>query len=536
MLGYCANCNQVSEMIDGKCSKCGRQLNSDKSNCYLSEPCQGQDLVVNLEPGQKLLDRFVIKLFLGKGGLGAVYLASDELKSMNVALKVVSVESEFAADRLKNEIKLNCRVADYRHVIRIFDIHSVLYGGTVFLLISMEYADGGSLRQWLQENKDAEKRRAGGLALFKQACLAIKALHAAGVVHQDGKPENFLFVNGILKVSDLGLSRCVHNVQVSDDGRFPDNLDYNLPCTPAYAAPEQLLAAHPDDVDHRADIYALGAILFEIYHYQRRPPFGGTYQQIRQHHLSNAPVPTIENTEPHIARVIARCLQKNPADRYSSVSELLDDFDTKSIEHQSPQDDVERQSDEQIERLWRQACQFVAEWDLMTADRLCVQILNICSDNIDARSMHEDIQNRDKKARGFYNTIKSGISYKPLKQLMSLLAEAIEIYPNHTDGHLVQVQLLSIATEYRDVIQDGIEAVSKGQWRMALSSFERAWQLSPGTPSVKQLIDFVSIVQREVETARGNIDTALSQRRGNEAMSLAVNLDQYVEDIKNMVQ
>ena len=536
MLRNYAYYKRGNEAIDDKRSESGQRLNSDSVNYYLSEPYQGQGLVVNLEPGQKLLDRFTIKSLLGRGSLGAVYLAADELKSMDVALKVVPVESEFAANQLKNEIRLNSKIVDYNHIIRVYDIHSVRYGGTVMLLVSMEYADGDSLRKWLQDNKDnTVKRQAEALTLFKQACLGIQALHTIGVVHQDVKPENLLFVNGILKISDLGLSRCVHNVQMSDDGRYPDDLEYYSACTPAYAAPEQILAAHPNDVDHRADIHALGAILFEICHYQCRPPFGGTYQQIRQHHLHHVLTPVIENVEPHIARVIARCLQKNLADRYSSVSELLDDLEGKMSEPQSPQDDTGQQLVEQTELLWQQACQLVGESDLSAADRLCSQILSIWPNHDDARCMHEDILGRNEKVREFYKTIKMGIGYQPLDQLISLLNEAIEIYPNHTDAHLVQVQLLSTVTEYEDVMQKGIEALGEGQWQAAQISFERARQLNPGFPAVKRLIDLTREVQMQVETARNNIDAALQQGRGSEAMALAHEVDQYVEEIKHMV-
>lgn len=531
MLRYCMYCQTVTETIDDKCSKCGQRSTSDSINYYLTGPSQA-DSTVDLEPGQKLLERFTIKSLLGRGSLGAVYLAADELKTMDVALKVVPVESEFAANQLINEIKLNCEVVDFSHVIRVHDIHSIQYGGIVLLLASMEYADGGSLRKWLHDNRDdIDKRRTIGLAFFKQACRGMQVLHEAGIIHGDLKPENLLLERGNLKVSDLSLSRYVYGSQSNSC-----NQSGCARCTPSYAAPEQILAAHQDDLDHRADIHALGAILFEIFHHRCRPPFGGAYEQILQHHLHRVPIPALEDVEPHVGRVITKCLQKDPADRFSSVSELLDALEDRMSETESPQDDTKQEIIEQIEQLWQRACESVGEGDLRAADRLCNQILSICPDHGDATSMHKDILDRYKKAGEFNKIIRASIGYQSLDQLISLMNEAVAIYPEHPDSHLVQVQLLEAAKEYEDVIQKGIEAVGKAQLRTAQINFERAWQLSPGSPVLKRHLDSVNTAIRQIETARNNIDAALAQGREDEAMSLASDLDRYVEEIKNMVR
>jgi len=150
--------------------------------------------------------------------------------------------------------------------------------------------------------------------------------------------------------------------------------------------------------------------------------------------------------------------------------------------------------------------------------------------------MHEDIQDRYKKAGEFNKIIRASIGYQSLDQLISLMNEAVAIYPEHPDSHLVQVQLSEAVKEYEDVIQKGIEAVGKAQLRTAQINFERAWQLSPGSPVLKRHLDSVNTAQRQIETARNNIDAALAQGREVEAMSLASDLDRYVEEIKNMVR
>lgn len=529
MLRYCRYCQTVTEITDNQCPKCGQKSTSDDITYYLTGAGQAGS-IVDLKSGQKLLERFTIRSLLGRGSLGAVYLAEDELKKMDVALKVVPVESEIAANQLRNEIILNHQIVDFSHVIRVHDIHSVRYGGIVLGLTSMEYADG-SLRSWLHDNKnDIERRRTIGMALFKQACQGVQSLHEAGIVHGDLKPENLQIQRGCLKVSDLSLSRYLHSNQSTD------SKSGSVRCTPAYAAPEQLLAAHPDDITHRADIHALGAILFEIFHHRCRPPFGGTYEQILQQHFHHIPIPVLEDIEPYIGRVVAKCLQKDPADRFSSASELLDALKDERSEAEYSQDNPKQEIIEQIKQMWHKACEAVSDGDLGTADRLCGQILSVCPDHSDAAIMHEEIKDRYKKAGEFNRIIRESLGHQPLDQLVSLMNEAASTYPQHPDSHLIQVQLFEAAREYEDVLQKGIEAVGNAQLRAAQINFERAWQLSPGSTLLKRHLDNVITAIRQIETTRNNIDAALAQGREDEAMSLASDLDRYVDEIKNMVR
>ena len=139
MSRYCMQCKETVELIEGNCPDCGTQLNNSTyaGRYYISEPNQGPGLTVNLQPGQKLFDsRYTIKSFLGRGSVSTVYLADDNMRSMQVALKVVAVASESVANRLKQEIDLHSKVFDYKHVIRVYDIHSAPYRGIALLLIS----------------------------------------------------------------------------------------------------------------------------------------------------------------------------------------------------------------------------------------------------------------------------------------------------------------------------------------------------------------------------------------------------------------
>jgi len=526
----------LARQLDDRYRDCEQTANfKDPRKYYLSGLCNRDGSQISLQPGETLLKRFTIESCLGRGRFATVYLARDDVRSTQVALKVALLASESAARRATCEIRLNSEVSEYNNVIRIHDMHPAMYKGVVLLLISMEYAEDGSLRDWLVENRDDVRRRqSDGIELFMQVCHGVLALHNAGIVHRDLKPENLLRARGILKVSDLGLSRNLHDIHVSSLCGEEHGTE---PCgTPAYMSPEQFLAAHPDDIDFRSDIYALGIILFEICHPRCRPPFGGPYEQLRECHLHMS-VSVPEGLQANITRVISKCLQKNPSDRYQSVSDLTNDLLGNLDRDDSRVDEnaTARKVDEQIVQTWEHACQSVAEGDLAEAARCCKQILNISPEHDDARCMLDDIQNRYERAQRSYQMIERSIGYQPLDGLSAILTHATEMYPDHPDGHLVQTQLLTIAEQYRSVINEGIVAIGQDRLQGALASFERARQLNPGLPIIVEVIDFVRNVKHQVETTQAIIDAAMEQGNQQKAMFLASELDRYVEQIRSMV-
>ena len=543
MSRYCMQCKETVELIEGNCPDCGTQLNNSTyaGRYYISEPNQGPGLTVNLQPGQKLFDsRYTIKSFLGRGSVGTVYLADDNQRSEEVALKVVPFVSYDMANQLKRALEEYHKVIDYSHLIRLHDVHITPYDGVILLLVSTEYADGGSFAQWLLKNKDNVcKRQTEGLHYFKLACHGVEALHDVGIVHGGLKLEDLLFVGGTLKVSALGLSRYMRNIQKNGDTNQQLDLQFSIG-RPEYRAPEQFMAARSGNTDVRTDIYALGVILFQIYDRYARFPFEGTHQQLRQRHLHVA-APVLENVGTQIARVVARCLRKDPADRYGTITRLIDDLETGSrTETPQPSDIDTEQSNEAFQEMWDKACQFMDKNDLNEAGRLCDRVLSICPEFDEARVMRDKIDNRHRQANQFYETIKKGYetiingtgNHQSLAQLTTLLNEAVRIYPAHPDGHLIQSQLESLIDEYKGARNKGITAVNKGEWEQAETNFKRAGQLNPGSSHITELIGFAQKIQRRIQSVRAEIDAAIQSQNWNRAMSLAGALDRYIEGIK----
>ncbi len=271
---------------------------------------------------------------IGKGGMGAVYLARQVSLDRAVALKVMN--PEFATDPifLARFVREAYAAAQLTHhnVVQIHDIGED--GGTSFF--SMEFVDGRSLGELLRDRDSVPPAEAVGYIL--QAASGLRFAHDRGMVHRDIKPDN-LMVNGegIVKVADLGLVKTRHMTKADDaasdgaDSRPGAMLRGMADVTrvgtamgsPSYMAPEQCRDAFT--VDARADIYSLGCSLYALL--AGRAPFTGkTAVEVISKHLTEPPPPLRQvaaSVPAALAGIVDRTLKKDPADRYQSMDELI---------------------------------------------------------------------------------------------------------------------------------------------------------------------------------------------------------------------
>lgn len=208
-----------------------------------------------------------IKECLGRGGMGIVYKARQTQLDRFVALKILSPElvtDPRFADRFQREARALARL-NHPNIVTIHDFGRA--GDYYFLL--MEYVDGATLRQVLQ---DGRMNPSEALAIVPSICEAMQYAHSQGIVHRDIKPENLLMDRqGRVKIADFGIARMLaptpEEVESAPPAETPTVASDLLTqeCilgTPRYMAPEQ--AQHPTQVDHRADIYSLGVVLYEM--------------------------------------------------------------------------------------------------------------------------------------------------------------------------------------------------------------------------------------------------------------------------------
>jgi serine/threonine protein kinase len=193
---------------------------------------------------------YQIEGVIGRGGMSVVYLAEHVRLGRKVALKVLAPElagSERFHDRFLRESKLAASI-DHPNIVPIYDADET--GGVLY--IAMRYVEGLDLKQTIRDNGPLEPVRAS--VIVDQIASALDAAHARGLVHRDVKPANVLLTQGDhVYVSDFGLTKRAVSVSgLTETGQLIGTIDY--------VAPEQIRG---DPVDHRADVYSLGCLLFE---------------------------------------------------------------------------------------------------------------------------------------------------------------------------------------------------------------------------------------------------------------------------------
>ncbi|MEO8029644.1 MAG: protein kinase, partial [Gemmatimonadota bacterium] len=260
-----------------------------------------------------LASHYRIERELGQGGMATVYLAEDLKHHRKVAVKVLRPElaATMGPERFSREIEIAANL-QHPHVLAVHDSGEA----DGFLYYVMPYVEGDSLRDRLR--KQGELPIPDAVRILVEVVDALAHAHTKGVVHRDIKPENIMLSGRHALVTDFGVAKAVSEAT----GRNQLTTAGVALGTPAYMAPEQ--AAAEPNLDHRVDIYAIGALGYELI--SGRPPFSGGAQEILAAHVTKTPEPLISrrtNCPPALNAVIMKCLEKRPSDRWQSADELV---------------------------------------------------------------------------------------------------------------------------------------------------------------------------------------------------------------------
>ena len=265
------------------------------------------------EPGQVLLNRFVIIRFIAKGGMGEVYEAEDTfLQGVHVALKAILpqiADDPALQQRFEREVLL-AREVSHQNLCPIYDIFHAEQPPANFLFLTMKLLPGETLSARLRRDKSISVPE--GLAILKQMATGLAALHAAGIIHRDIKPNNIL-LDGAgpqvrLWITDFGLARANEaDASLSGKGLVAG--------TPDYMAPELYLGRPPSQA---SDLFALGVVLHQIFTGQRPVPAADSSSMVVSPRLNTSGVPSF------CAQFIAGSLDRDPARRCQAFERILD--------------------------------------------------------------------------------------------------------------------------------------------------------------------------------------------------------------------
>ena len=258
---------------------------------------------------------------LGRGGMARVFLARELKHDRLVALKVLDPDLARAvgSERFLREIRLAARL-QHPHILTVHDSGEVPGDGHApsLLWFSMPYVEGETLRERM--NREGQLPLKAAVAIARETADALAYAHAHGVIHRDIKPENLLLTGGHVLVADFGVARAM-----GDEGQRLTSTGLAIG-TPAYMSPEQATA---DRVDHRTDIYSLGAVLYEMV--AGEPPYPAPTPALA---LTRAiteplrPLSSLRATVPvALDQVAATALASGPADRFESAAEMAGELE-----------------------------------------------------------------------------------------------------------------------------------------------------------------------------------------------------------------
>lgn len=264
-----------------------------------------------------MASRYRILREVGRGAMGRVFLAHDQLLDRKVAIKELMLPSyldreqqEEARERFRREAQAAARLS-HPHILTV---HDFLLGPSKAFIV-MEYLEGKTLRDILEERLLSPAELLG---LAPMVCDALGYAHASGVIHRDVKPDNILVLeNGSIKVADFGIAKVI---------QAPGNLTReSILGTPNYIAPEMVTG---EGYDHRVDIFSWGATMYELLTgvrpFEAESDYATLYRIVHQRERSLRELR--EDVPEDLARLIHRALEKDPDRRFRDMGEMREEF------------------------------------------------------------------------------------------------------------------------------------------------------------------------------------------------------------------
>jgi serine/threonine protein kinase/tetratricopeptide (TPR) repeat protein len=313
----CTTCNTLFDLGGATVAVAVTPAGTSQSGAGWSAaapPGAGGFVPTALAPGTILGTRYEILQLLGQGGMGAVYKAKDLELDRLVAVKVIRPELAVHPEilqRFKQELIL-ARQVTHKNVIRIFDLGEA--DGIKF--ITMQFVEGHDLTSIIKAKGRLSIDEV--VRIIEQVCLALEVAHGEGVVHRDLKPQNIMVDSqDRVYVMDFGIARSTEIAGMTQTGIVLG--------TPEYMSPEQVMGEH---VDQRSDIFTMGVIMYQLL--TASMPYKADTAQAAMFKRTRERPQSVISVDPALPKVLsditAKCLEMDPALRYQSARELLQDL------------------------------------------------------------------------------------------------------------------------------------------------------------------------------------------------------------------
>ena len=318
---------EQSTEITKSCVVCSGTFQGDITVC----PNDGgplTSLVVDKKEGDIIAEKYQILEVLGAGGMGKVYKAKHLLMNRTVAIKTLlpqAVSNAIALKRFQQEAQA-CSALNHPNLLTVYDF-GITPDGLPYLV--MDFLEGISLADAMPDGNHMPMRRC--LPIFMQICMGLAHAHEHGVIHRDLKPANIMLIDydgtaDFVKIVDFGIAKIVKD----EDDENVEHLTQTGEVfgSPLYMSPEQ---CRGKTLDARSDIYSFGCVMFRTL--TGKPPFGGSdrleamFNQINQEAPKLCDMSTDLTATPEMESVVLKCLAKDPADRYQSMSEILPELE-----------------------------------------------------------------------------------------------------------------------------------------------------------------------------------------------------------------
>ena len=269
---------------------------------------------------------------LGKGGMGAVFLAEHEMMRRRCAIKVLPHSSIKEGSSVLQRFYVEAQAVaalDHQNIVRAYDVSKEIKDKKEIHYLVMEYVDGDDVQGIVYESGEIDCVKAADFV--RQTANGLAHAHENGLVHRDIKPANLLVdTKGVVKILDLGLARFFDD---SDEASLTKEHNETVLGTADYLSPEQALNSH--DVDHRTDIYSLGCTAYFML--TGHPPFpDGTVAQRLVAHQVKAPTPITDeraDAPADLVAIIDKMMDKKPEERFQTASDIATTLSAWLIEH-----------------------------------------------------------------------------------------------------------------------------------------------------------------------------------------------------------